>query len=152
MVVLLLTACQKDDLSQEVAFYSLKKFDKNGVFAIDEGSAELGNEILISYDNLLSYDSKSHAFTIPEELTNEIDVDLSSIGYFQKPFAVAIGKKIIYTGYFWSALSSLAPDWTTAIPFGNTLSINLSFDSQSNDQRNDPRILDIFRRDGKLME
>lgn len=150
--VFLLFACQKDDLSQEVVFYSIKKFDKDGAFAIDEASVELGNEILISYDNLLSYDAKGHTFSIPTELAREIDVDKNSSGYFQKPFAVAIGKKIIYTGYFWSAISSLAPDWTTATPFGNKLKINLGFGHGSVDHRNDPQILDIFRRDGKLVE
>ena len=156
-LLLVLTACSKSDLSEQVAFYALRDFETDGPYRIEENSAKIGNEILIPYSDLQWYNSTKHSFAISESLSRQIDIGLNSTGYFKKPFAVAIGKEIIYTGYFWSALSSTGCDWTTAIPLGPELLIQLSYPGPIDgvlvpDRRNDHRILEIFRRDGKLVE
>jgi len=156
LLMILLINCQKSDLSEEIAFYSLKEYNTIGQFAIDESTAKLGNEVLISYNDLLEYNAKAHIFTIPEAVSGGIEVSQLSTGYYQKPFAVTIGHEIIYTGYFWSLVSSTACDWTTAVPLGNQLIIELGYPGPSGkpiiDRRNNKQLLEIFRRAGKLVE
>lgn len=157
VILVFLAGCSKSDISGDVGFYAIKDFKLTGQYAIDESSVRLSNEILISYDDLLTYHAGEHRFAISPALGQEIDIDQHSTGYFKKPFAVAIGKEIIYTGYFWSLISSSACDWTTAIPIGEHLFIHPGYPDflqaqPGQDRRNDRRILEIFRRDGKLIE
>lgn len=159
-LAILTGSCQKveNDLDKTIAFYNLKKFDTSGPgFAINESTAEAGNELLIAYDDIIAYNSRSHAFIIREALSREIDVSATHRGYYQKPFALAIGKEIIYTGYFWSLISSTGCDWLVALPLGQELKIfsgypGFSPDQQIPDRRNDPRLLEILKKDGKLVE
>lgn len=71
VLVIFLGACQKEDLSQVVAFYSIRQFDMEGTYIIDEASVKLGNEILIAYDDLIAYDSRNHSFVISEVAAKE---------------------------------------------------------------------------------
>lgn len=159
-LAMLAWGCQKteNDLDQTIAFYNLKKFDTSGPgFAINESTAKPGNELLIAYEDIIAYNSRTHAFIIREALSREIDVSATHRGYYQKPFALAIGKEIIYTGYFWSLISSTSCDWLVAVPLGQELKIfsgypGVSLDQPIPDRRNDPRLLEILKRDGKLVE
>ncbi|MBK8503245.1 MAG: hypothetical protein IPL46_14110 [Saprospiraceae bacterium] len=158
-VLIIIGGCQKveNDLDNTIAFYSLKEFNTTGQgFAIDESKVKIGNELIIEYEDLISYDVETHTFTISEALAKKMNDTKLDNPYYQKPFALAIGKEIVYTGYFWSLFSSLSCDWTTAYPLGDHLVIRLGYPGQAGlpitDRRNDIRVLNILMRDGKLVE
>ena len=76
-------------------------------------------------------------------------------------FAVTVNDEIIYTGYFWPSFSSQSCGWVVIDPlsigFGNSMRVNLGYPSQEfatgvTDNRNASQILDVFRRDHKLIE
>jgi hypothetical protein len=154
-----MVGCQKTemDLDNTIAFYTLKELSTLGQgFAIDESRVKIGNELLIEYDDLISYNVSTHTFTISDALAKKMNGIKLENPYYQKPFALAIGKEIVYTGYFWSLLSSLSCDWITASPLGDQLIIMLGYPGTTgqpvNDRRNDTRILDILKRDDKLID
>ena len=158
-LMVVIWGCRKaeTDLTKTIAFYNLKEFQTQGPgCAIDEASVKVGNEILIGYKDIISYDPEAAVFTIPESLAREISGDRFQNHYYQKPFALAIGKDIIYTGYFWSNYSSTGCNWIVAVPLANQLRISLAYPGHTgqilDDRRNDSRVLEILRRDGKLVE
>ncbi len=76
-------------------------------------------------------------------------------------FAVKVNAELIYTGYFVCSTSSFYIAWTVISPYRyipeNELRINLGYPYLMNgesvpDHRNDGKILDVFRRDDKLIE
>ena len=76
-------------------------------------------------------------------------------------FAVAADEELAYTGYFWPGYSSMGCQWITTDPLfignRNTMTMGLGYPgliegTSIPDNRNDPRILEIFRADGKLIE
>jgi hypothetical protein len=111
--------------------------------------------VIIYYDEILSYSPKNYTFTITESCANR----LNGFHIHGTPFAVTIDKQIIYTGYFWCGFSSSMVDWITIDPLNyggkNKLRVSLGYPGLIQgdyipDDRNDYRILEVLRRDGKL--
>lgn len=139
-----------------VEFYYLQDEEKlNGYDSqIDEAAAKIADTVLISYDEILSYNAKTYTFTVTEEARKRLE--------FFRPFAVTVDSVIIYTGYFWTSLSSRSVDWVVIDLISmtgneNELKVQLGYPGQWDglaipDKRNDPRILEVFREDGKLIE
>jgi hypothetical protein len=119
---------------------------------INESKVELADTVLIPYEEILSYNAKTYTFTVTDEARKRLE--------YYRGFAVTVDREIIYTGYFWTSLSSRSVDWVVIdlIRFkGNELTVQLGYPPQLSavkitDKRNDPRILEVFRRDGKLIE
>ena len=160
--LLLLCACEKAkfDPPGKVHIYMLKDYSADFPSRkILDSTVTLQDEPLIAYKELLSYDPGEHAFRVKQELIDNlrrIDSDVHG-----RPFAVVAGQEIIYTGYFWPAYFSSLCDWVYIDPIlgcmGGTLKVELGYPWMLDewdipDRRNDPRILDIFRRDYKLEE
>jgi hypothetical protein len=161
-IVLPLTSCDRDQgsVTGKVEFYLVAEFNTVGErCAIDLHSVELDPDPLIWYAELLSYNPEEHIFEITDGAKNTIQNLEHSV--FGVPFGVTADGALVYTGYFWPGYSSLSCQWIVIDPLfwmgGNSLRVELGYPgllegAEIPDLRNDPRILDIFRRDGKLVE
>ena len=158
----LFSSCDESNkvVSGGVAFHLLVSYDTLDVgCAIDESTVVLESEDLIEYFWLISYDLVDYVFEISDEAIGAIENLEHSV--FGIPFGVAVDGELIYTGYFWPSYSSLGCQWITVDPILASMDhgfrVRLGYpgqldDAEIPDRRNDPRILDIFRRDGKLLE
>lgn len=166
MVLLLPVSCEKNDpgVTGGVELYLLESYETaDGPCQIgcriDRSTAELEKQPLICYSDFLSYDPDEHVFGISEQAMETIEnIEHSVHGV---AFGVTAGDELVYTGYFWPGYSSATCDWIVIDPIwlyqGNELKVQLGYPGMMEgweipDKRNDPRILAIFRRDGKLIE
>jgi hypothetical protein len=149
--------CDFDQIDGEVTIHLLKDFDGPGLNCeIDESNIHWESMPYIDYDDLKSYDPEEHIFALSTELILQLKDGQDEL--HQKAFAVLIDGQLIYTCYFWLAWSSLSCDWYTTDPlmidYYGGLKIKSAYPGDpelgDNDQRNDPRILCVFERDGKL--
>jgi hypothetical protein len=163
LLILLLAGCEKYLSPRQqgygLEFYFIKDFQRIGTSAkIINSTVNLSDSVIIYYDEILSYNSDTYTFTVSESCANKLN-DFKNNHIHGKTFAVTVDKELIYTGYFWCGFSSSMVDWVTIDPLNysgkNRLSVSLGYPGliQSDyipDDRNDYRILDILRRDGKL--
>lgn len=114
---------------------------------------------IIGYEDILSYDQKSHAFKISSSAQASLKGKESDI--HGRPFVLVADKEYIYTGYFWASYSSSICPWLTIDPihaqYAGELRIELGYpwmmeDMSIPDRRNDERILGILRQDRKLID
>ncbi len=144
-----------------VDFYGLSNYQTlDQSMKIIENTVELNDSIIIPYAEIIAYQSKTHTFIITDYLS-EILSDWENNPLARKPFAVVADREIIYTGYFWYGFMSSSCDWVIIDPIDdsdeNKLTVQLGYPGIIAgdiipDKRNDPRILDVLRHDGKLMD
>jgi len=161
-LVLNFQACDKYSGNEEgdVELYLLESYENaDQSCAIDESSAELEKHPLIAYSDFKSYNSKKHIFSITEsaaKVVKELEHSVSGL-----PFAIVADKELIYTGYFWPSYSSASCQWIVIDPYmmfgDNELRVVLGYPGpiegvEIPDERNHELILDIFERDGKLID
>jgi hypothetical protein len=163
LLILLLAGCEKYLSPRQqgygLEFYFINDFQKIGTSAkIINSTVHLSDSVIIYYDEILSYNSDTYTFTVTESCANKLN-DFKNNHIHGKSFAVTIDKELIYTGYFWCGFSSSMVDWVTIDPLNysgkNQLPVSLGYPGLIQgdyipDNRNDYRILDILRRDGKL--
>jgi len=157
-------ACDKNEdtkpVTGDVELYLLESYETLGnTCQIDETTVSTKQSPLISYSDFISYKPADYEFTISEKARAKInDLEHSVLGI---AFAIKANNTLVYTGYFWPCYSSATCNWVVADPCSlidcNTLRINLRYPKSNSsvlitDNRNDKQILDIFRRDGKLIE
>ena len=165
-ISLFTTSCSKEEnmrcfaYAEGVDIYLLESYETTeNACQINEETAIIKSKAFISYSDLLSYNSKEYTFAISQDAKKKLmDIQFPVSGI---AFAVVVDNEIIYTGYFWPGYSSQICIWTTIDPLhlysGNELRVTQAYPGQfaNNtipDKRNDGRILDVFRRDGKLIE
>jgi len=157
-LIVTLPGCEKydKDITGDVNFYLLDEYETDGIRGVikDEGMV-LSIEPIIYYGELLEYDSANYSFKLEPDAAERI-TDL-----FGSAFAVALEDEIIYTGYFWSAVSSAIVDWVVVdlveVMVSNKMSVKLGYPYLFEgvtipDNRNDNRILSVFARDNKLKD
>ncbi len=166
MIVLLLllpfTACEKCDCDAvgEVEFYLLNAYETlDESPGIDLSTVVLQENPVLRYDDLKAYNAKEYYFKLTEEGQERIEeMDHSVAG---TAFVVTANDELIYSGYFLPSYSSLGLQWIVIDPLfwnlSNRMHVNLGYPGQIEgeeipDLRNDERILEIFRRDGNLVE
>jgi hypothetical protein len=161
---LLSVGCEKYQyirpVGDSIEFYRLSDFQKQkNSFKIIESSVKFSDSRIIGYDDIISYDSITCTFTITAQLAKVLD-DFKNNPIHGTAFAVTVDKQLIYTGYFWAGFSSQSVDWVTIDPLNysgkNTLRVQLGYPGlfvgdTIPDKRNDKRILDVLRRDFKLI-
>jgi len=164
LAVLLLSfpACDKysGNAEGEVELYLLESYETAELScAIDKASVEIRKHPLIAYSDFISYNSKKHIFTIKKSAAKDVEELEHSVHGL--PFAVVADEDVIYTGYFWPSYSSAICQWIVIDPFmmfgENELRVQLGYPGQLEgveipDERNHEAILDIFKRDGKLID
>jgi len=150
--------CELDQSGKQLDFYFLQEYKtKVQSYEILPESVVLSNNKAITYDEIYSYDKKSHCFEISPKAIKRLNQEPF---LHSKAFAVVIDGEIIYTGYFWAAFSSAICDWTNIdyLDYGNNqLCVKLgyptdSYGSLAADQRNNEMILDLLDCDGKLKD
>jgi len=163
VLFLLLVSCEKYQFPRQkgygLEFYVIKDFQRVGSTSkIINSSVTLSDSVIIYYDEIVSYNSNKYTFTLTESSGKRLN-DFKNNHIHGTPFAVVIDEKIIYTGYFWCGFSSAMVDWVTIDPLNysgkNQLTVSLGYPGliigdYIPDNRNDERIMDILRRDGKL--
>jgi hypothetical protein len=163
LIIFLFTGCEKYKSVRQpgngLEFYLIRDFQKAGTSAkIINSTVTLSNSVIIYYDEIISYDSDTYTFTVNKSCANKLN-DFENNHIHGTPFAVTVNKAIIYTGYFWCGFSSSILDWVTIDPLDysgkNRLRVSLGYPGLIQgdyipDDRNDYRILDILRKDGKL--
>lgn len=157
----LIPSCEKSEkISGEVEFYLLKSFETvDNTCEISASSVDLESYPLIAYSDIKSYSSKDYVFRVTNDAVETIEaLEHSVLGL---PFAVTADDELIYTGYFWPSYSSAMCQWIVIDPLmwggNNELHVELGYPGTFEgvvipDERNNEKILDIFRRDGKLKE
>ena len=114
-------------------------------------------ELVISDEDIVWYCKNSHNVELTDEGARKISA--LKVGVYGEPFVIKLGDMEIYSGSFWSPISS--------VPYAG-IAIEAYFCSNDNvvrlekgyppssfqdvDPRDDPRIFDHFRRIGKLKE
>jgi hypothetical protein len=150
----------KNPVDGVVDIYLLKTFERiSSSYAIIDSTVITEDKPFIKYSDLLSYDPKDHVFSISLEIHDSIEnIHFPTIG---TAFAVKVSNKIIYTGYFWPSYSSAGCNWVVIDPimidYYGGLKVELGYPGriegqQIPDNRNDKKIIDIFKRDGKLIK
>ncbi len=162
LITTLFFSCKPDDQPMpegDVSFHLLTSFETFDNFKIHESSILWDSNVYLSYDDLESYDRDSYSFKLSEEAIEFLDNQEFNV--HGTGFVVVAGEDPVYTGYFWPSYSSMSCDWLVADPLmaGITgeLRMRLGYpggglDGLIPDKRNKDIILDIFRRDGKLIE
>lgn len=119
----------------------------------------LQNKPILSSNDIISYDPSDHTIELTRKAYNRIQrifplpVKVDGI-----PFVVCAGDERIYTGAFWTPLSSLSYDGVIIMqpldPADTTIRIALGYPAPEvftwNDSRGDPRIVHVLEKDEKL--
>jgi len=114
---------------------------------------------LLTDQDILAYHPDSHYMDLtPEGYQKLQNLFSSQVDVSGVPFVVLVGSQRIYSGAFWSPLSSLSFDGVVIMqPLerpGHTIGFALGYPSRTAftgvDPRADPRILEALRSAGKL--
>ena len=112
---------------------------------------EITGSPVITIKDILSYDRNHHEITLTESAFDrlaQLDIPVNGLG-----FAVCINREVIYSGAFWTPISSVSYDGPVIIiPLSDqgarTVKIELGYPSstffQGQDPRSDQRILDAL--------
>jgi hypothetical protein len=126
-----------------------------GVDEIDVNLAEISGKPIVSYGEILSYDTAAHVIrlSIPRD-------SLTLFGRFHTPFLVTLDSVKIYGGWFFANFASsicnsvviIADDFTVIEP--NSIRISLGYPSErfytGTDPRANPAIIRRLIQDGKI--
>jgi hypothetical protein len=154
---LVLISCEKDS-ETGLEVYLLTDFQKKSSSPeIISGSEKLSDNPLITYNEIVMYDSTEHEFELAPSKARELNnISWSVTG---TAFALTINKSIIYSGYFIPGYSSLGLDWLVIDPLSVDSKIRISLgypgnwtQSGSRDPRNDYRIISYLQKDNKLKQ
>lgn len=162
IVAILSASCEKKNTIQEgkINIYLLSDHESlDPLWEIDENTILPEENPIIRYEDILSYDPKTHVFKISSSAQESMEFGESSI--HARPFVLVGDKEYIYTGYFWASYSSAICPWLIIDPihaqYAGELTVRLGYPGLMEgmslfDRRNDERILSILRHDGKLIE
>ncbi len=151
---------ERTDSESKVELYLLNSYSKMvDSYQIDEASVLIENSPLISYADLLSYDSLEYAFEISNKAMKAIENLEHSVHGLA--FGIKADETLVYTGYFWPSYSSAICDWIVIDPImasiDNKIIVSLGYPGllqgmEIPDKRNDSRIIKIFESDNKLIK
>jgi len=154
LVVLLVSGCtsvKQDDF----AIYLFKNKTLIETLASTPARIELEDKPFISTQDIISYSKETHEIELTDDALEKVrNLDVPIKG---RPFAVCLGQEIIYTGAFWTPISSIGFNGIIIMkPLAKSEYIQLEpgYPSESfyngDDPRNNPRILECLQRSGKL--
>lgn len=162
LIPLVIISCSENDsligIHGKVELFEVEQFETiDNTDQIDESTVVTKKTPLLKYEDLLSYDSKEYKFEISEHGRQLFEDSPVKTG----AFAIKVNGELIYTGYF-------VPGYSSRLWFYNMIDpLMIEFNGDCyvrritlqggnmpsySDKRNDPRILEIFRKDHKLIE
>jgi hypothetical protein len=125
--------------------------DEEGFGIYLEGS----DDPLISDADILSYNETSHEIVL--EATGAAAIAALEVPVHGLAFSVEVGGRSVYSGSFWSPISSVSYAGVVIETLGEGASIRLQLGYpestlQGEDPRSDPNVLDHFARSAKLVQ
>jgi hypothetical protein len=163
LIFILISGCEENPgySGEKLEFYLLKSFNAvNGSSEIKSQSVVLEDFPLIYYEEIIGYDPSTCTFRISGAKITEIkNMMIPSAGI---AFAVTIDKQIIYTGYFYTVISSIPCDWVVIMTnsvssLSSEIKVELGYPVENEklksiDPRNDKRILKLLSTENKLIQ
>ena len=150
-------SCKKDNVKagETVEIYLLKSYQMvTGKCQIDPSLSVLDDKATIQNHDIVAYSNTDYQFTLAN-----IAIERVKAFRDRTPFAVTVGKQVIYYGFFKPGISSsscfnsitMDLDWAT----GNKISLKLGFPGQLqgvsiDDQRNNASLIAALKNQGKL--
>ena len=140
-------SCQKDDKSDAHAGIHFTKHEKI-------------SDVIVSYDEIVGYDSTRYIFQVTPTAWNRLKDEIST-GYPDPHFAfgVAVDQQLVYTaryvpGYYSSSQHDVI---TFLLVQPDLVYVTLGYPSSpglftGEDSRNDSRLIEQLKKDDKLME
>jgi hypothetical protein len=166
IILIVFVKCSKDNqFTNEIKTDSIMNDEKMAVqliydFEINPSNHEIipesikkFGEIMVSYDEIIKYDTTHFTFKLSNGASERINqLNLGATG---PAFALIINKKVIFGGYFWAGYSSTSCDWIVMESYGanNRFAISLGYPPHfelNPDPRKDKRIIDVLSIDNKL--
>jgi hypothetical protein len=125
----------------------------------DIESAPIIDNPIISYDNIISYDTTSHILNLIYS-RDSLKSRIGKIGVYGEAFLVTLDASKIYGGWFWTPISSIPCHWVVIEPDDlfdslatNEIRIKLGYPAEDHfkgeDPRNNPEIMNRLVIDGK---
>ena len=156
ILVIVLHSCEKNWASgRDVEIYLLAKGNlAQGSCKVDASTAELSSRPILRSDDIVSYSTSTHIFTVKAEAFETLEaLDDKTL------FAVTVDREVIYYGVVKPFYSSSSCDQSITMNntrLGNTIEMNLGYPGQVagvviEDKRNDARLLATLRSLGKLV-
>ncbi|MBK7259511.1 MAG: hypothetical protein IPI01_17245 [Ignavibacteriae bacterium] len=157
--IALLSACTDSTspgLSQDLAIYTLPDTSISAAMVWDKplDSLVLSSRPFLTGGDITSYRWSTHEYTV----TATVDSQLAALKWVHGhtggiPFVVVVDGERIYLGAFWYAYSSLMPQ----VPYIDVLLFphrirSAPVGSASEDKRSDPRIYQVLKSAGILIE
>lgn len=153
-LVLMLAGCDPRPADDGFAIYLTKNATPVPLGATP-ASVELDGEPVIATDDIVTYNRVTHEMEVKPSVFGRIkNLEVPVRG---RAFAVCLGQEIIYTGAFWTPISSIAFDGIIIMkPMSknNLLQLEPGYPSdgffKGGDPRSNPRLMESLQRAGKL--
>ena len=111
---------------------------------IDYKTAPIIGSPIISYDDIVSYDTTKHILDLVYS-RDSLKARIGMIGVLGSPFLITLDSQKNYGGWFWTPFSSIACHWVVILPddiFGleiNEIRIKLGYPTEEHFVGEDPR-------------
>jgi hypothetical protein len=162
---LIITSCKKSEgqiqkITGNVELYILDDYTTmNNSCQIVESSITLRDTAVLVYSDIISYNPAKYEFDFIDAAIEKVN-DINQT-VFGTAFAIIANDSLVYTGYFIPLYSSTGCAWTIInLPLGNpqaesVLKVKIGYPGPQvginiPDKRNDPRLMEILKNDGKL--
>lgn len=142
-------------------FYLIESFEtQNNSCEIVSETISLSDSVIIRYADIISYDPKTYTFELSEVATKTIS-NLQPSTTEGIAFAAIVNEKTVYTGYFWTGLSSYSCKQiiidVTNTKIRNNVKVDMGYPSgclceNVVDQRNASQLIGILEGDNKLLK
>lgn len=159
ILVFALSGCQPEKSDHFAVYLLAQDIPTADLSRTDINQLILESQPLISSDDIVSYEKTTHTIELTQDAYTRIQQLFSTpVRVSGIPFVVCVGKERIYTGAFWTPLSSLSYDGVVIMQSFDTtatsIQITLGYPGQDffsgNDPRSDKRIMDSLEQDNKL--
>ena len=156
VVMAVLSSCTAKTSGEGFAIYLMKN-DVPPAILPSLNYIGLADTPLISGDDIISYNAGTYEIKLTDTAFNRLsELQVPTTG---KSFVVCVEGQIMYTGAFWTPISSQSFDGITIMkPLGSqdtVIQIGLGYPGPSSfnsyDQRSNPRIIDSLEKAGKLI-
>jgi hypothetical protein len=157
--VALLSGCGRKKEPDFAIFLALTEMTAEDVLAVPPDDLTLSDTAVLTMEDVVSYDPGAYELTLTEDAVGRIRQMGVPMGGL--PFVVVAQGERVYTGAFWTPVSSLSYPGTAAMLSLEEDAVTLRFDLgypaspelfEGVDLRNDERILKAFSKAEKLNE
>lgn len=153
------SSCQSAKNDSFAIYLLTKNIPAAELVGVDINQWEIEKEPILSINDIVSYAKSEHTLQLTQAAYTRVqNIFPTPVRVGGIPFMVCAGGERIYTGAFWTPLSSLSYDGVVILqsfdPTGTTIQIALGYPGSDffagNDPRDDPRILQALEQENKL--